>query len=120
MAKKFISLYLPPLIWMGVIFMLSSVPHLQATSNPFWNFVTRKSAHIFEYFVLSLLIYRAIGYKRAYLAILLTLLYAASDEYHQSFVPQRTGALSDIIYDLSGILLGVYFRYRKYRGSTHG
>lgn len=105
--RSFISLYLPPLFWMAFIFFLSSIPHLQATSDPFWNFVTRKSAHIMEYGLLAVLIYRALGFKKAYLAILIALVYSLSDEYHQTFVPQRSGHLSDIIYDLTGILIGI-------------
>lgn len=107
MLHKFIYLYSPVLVWMIFIFWLSSIPHLQATSNPFWNFVTRKSAHISEFGILGILLYRAFGFKKTYLAVLIALLYAGSDEYHQSFVPQRVGVLSDIIYDLSGILLGI-------------
>lgn len=108
MVKKVINLWLPPLLWMGVIFILSSIPHLQTTSDPFWNFVTRKLAHIFEYSVLSFLILRAFGFRKPLLSLFLSLLYSLSDEYHQTFVLSRTGKFSDIIFDLVGILLGIY------------
>ncbi|MFI5206348.1 MAG: VanZ family protein [Candidatus Paceibacterales bacterium] len=109
MFKKLIKLWLPPFLWMVVIFILSAIPHLQATSDPFWNFITRKLAHILEYFILSFLIMRAFGFRNYFLTIIIALLYATSDEYHQTFVIGRSGKFSDIIFDLSGILLGTGF-----------
>lgn len=111
---KLISLWLPPLLWMGVIFTLSSIPDLQATTDPFWNFITRKTAHILEYSILSFLISRAMGFKKPLLVIVLSVLYALSDEYHQTLVESRSGKLSDIIFDSIGVLLGFYVsRWKK-------
>jgi VanZ family protein len=69
----------------------------------------RKSAHFIEYFVFSLLILRAIRGGRhkmrlawALAAIGIVAGYAALDEFHQSFVPDRTPAISDVLLDTSG------------------
>jgi VanZ family protein len=71
--------------------------------------VIRKSAHFVEYFVLSLLILRGIrGGRREmrlawiFAAIVVVAGYASLDEFHQSFVPGRTAAVSDVLLDTTG------------------
>jgi len=71
--------------------------------------IIRKCAHFIEYFILSLLILRGIRAGRrgtrlawAATAILLVAGYAALDEFHQSFVPGRTAAVSDVLLDTTG------------------
>ena len=125
--KKVISLVL--LIgWMVLIFMLSNqngtvskaesgtiiefISNTSTTSNPnidLWQIIIRKTAHIFEYLVLYLLMY---NYIRFYsknpikLSILFTLLYACIDEAHQLFIIDRSGKPLDILVDSIGIFLG--------------
>jgi VanZ family protein len=81
-------------------------------------FATRKGAHAAEYAFLAVLIYRALQLsssetvrKRTWVltlfAWLLAILYAASDEWHQSFVPSRTAALGDVLIDSTGAALGL-------------
>lgn len=68
----------------------------------------RKLAHFSEYAVLSWLAYRALradGRSPAdacRLAILGATLYAATDEFHQLFVPNRTAAVGDVVVDAIG------------------
>jgi VanZ family protein len=69
----------------------------------------RKCAHFAEYFILSLLVLRAIrgGRHTARLAWALAAIgivagYAALDEFHQSFVPGRTPAVMDVLIDTTG------------------
>jgi VanZ family protein len=71
--------------------------------------IIRKSAHFVEYFIFSLLILRAIRAGRrdtrltwALAAIIIVAGYAALDEFHQSFVPGRTPAVSDVLLDTTG------------------
>jgi VanZ family protein len=73
------------------------------------HFFVRKSAHFIEYFVLSLLVLRGIrGGRRenhlawAAMALLAVALYASLDEFHQTFVPGRTAAVSDVVLDTTG------------------
>jgi VanZ family protein len=78
-------------------------------------FLLRKAAHVSEYAVLAVLLYRAFVHtvfqSRRVLAAGLVLLscavYAASDEFHQSFVPSRTASLRDVTIDLCGATLAV-------------
>jgi VanZ family protein len=69
----------------------------------------RKCAHVCEYFVFGLLLFRAIKIPKrgwqlrwAFLAILIAALYASSDEIHQIFVPSRGASFWDALLDTSG------------------
>ena len=87
-----------------MIFTLSSVPDL-GTGLGTWDFVLRKIAHACEYAVLGLLLVRAT--RREHLAVLIGVLYAASDEFHQHFVPGRHATVRDVAIDSAGVLVGV-------------
>jgi VanZ family protein len=128
--------YLGPLIvWMGVIFVMSTgaggsetsvilisrtlrilTPGLLATLTPYqmdWiNYGVRKLGHFTEYAVLALLAVRAFQYGQAEaslrafgLAFALCAFYAVTDEIHQAFVPVRSSSSTDILIDVAGAAL---------------
>ncbi len=93
-------------------------PHI--TSAALYNTVifARKCAHITEYAILTLLVWRALRkpvrqdsrpwhWPDATRTALVVVLYAASDEFHQRFVPSREGAVRDVLIDSSGALLAL-------------
>ena len=96
------------------------------------HFLLRKVAHIIEYVVLGWLAARAfIGSSHEFLrrrwflvSLLLTVFQALLDEYHQSFVPSRSGSLYDSGIDIAGGLIGVigfaYFHYHTNEGRPTG
>ncbi len=114
MLKKFIILWLPVIIWAGLIFYLSSVPDLKTSLETFWDTILRKIAHMVEYGIFFLLLARAMK-KPLIWPVILSILYAISDEFHQSFVPGRNMALLDVYFDSVGVLLGylVHLRINK-------
>lgn len=73
----------------------------------------RKWAHIYIYMVLGFTSSMWAGtfisriWKQAGLAALISCLYSATDEFHQSFVPGRCGTWRDMIYDGSGWIIGI-------------
>ena len=75
------------------------------------NYSVRKSAHVFEYFVLGVLalnVFDAFNVKRKVLfAIILCILYASSDEFHQIFTG-RTASVTDILLDSAASIVGIY------------
>lgn len=103
----FFSLWLPVIIWEALIFYLSGIAGLELTNEPVANFVTRKSAHLIEYSILGFLLYRAFQFRRRKTAYYIGFVLAITDEFHQSFVPERTAKFSDLIFDGVGIYLGL-------------
>jgi VanZ family protein len=111
----FLKLWLPVGLWCAAIFYLSSLPNL-ATPWGNWDIILRKCAHMAEYGILAFLIWRAIfpsikiNPSRTYAwSGALSLLYAISDEIHQSFVPTRHPSIYDILIDGIGIGVMLYF-----------
>jgi len=109
------------LLWMALIYYLSSKPGL-AIGEGAVDFCTRKPAHMAEYAVLFLLLFRAIkgssSWKEWEICIgagILSFLYALTDEFHQSLVPLREARWYDLGFDLLGIVVGLFFLYVRRR-----
>jgi VanZ family protein len=89
----------------------------------------RKCAHLTEYAILAILVWRAVRkpawrdtrpwyWSEAGVALWMSALYAATDEFHQTFVASREGCLRDVLIDSSGAAIGLlvlYFLGRKFR-----
>lgn len=126
---------MPAILWMTIIFlgstdMLSAehtsrflVPFLRwldpqisfATLNAI-QFGIRKLGHLTEYAVLAMLLWRALRSGTRWqmkisilflVAALACAIFAASDEFHQSFVPSRTPSPRDVMIDICGAFLGL-------------
>ena len=103
--ERFLKVWGPVIVWAGVIFALSAVPSLNSGLGT-WDDVLRKCAHVTEYAILGFLLLRAIG--REVPALLLGVLYAASDELHQHFVHGRHASPIDVLIDSVGLLIGIF------------
>lgn len=116
---NFLSAWGPAIALMVIIFFLSSRQRVSVSDVYTINFIVFKSLHVIEYAILYFLMlrgfYRTLSHKnmkKIYLyAAICTLLYAVSDELHQTVVPTRTGSVRDIFIDSIGILL--CFQYTK-------
>lgn len=128
MLIKKVKLYswLALVCWLGLIFALSALPSLQVESLGMWDLVLRKLAHFSEYIILAgltanvLRYYRKINYKFILVVLIFGISYAASDEFHQLFVPGRTGYWVDWLIDSGGVLLGagIFYVIKKYFRSS--
>ena len=98
------SRFLPVLIWAAVIFTFSSIPSL-STHLGTWDLVLRKAAHMTEYAILAALLRRATG--SSVWAFGLAVAYAATDEFHQTFVRGRHGSPIDVGIDAIGVAIGL-------------
>ena len=136
MSKQKIIAWLAVFFWMTIIFISSHLPAtesselssgitefiLEAFGEIISNigigindlhFIVRKNAHFFAYLVLGLLTANALrisgglSYTRAILAFGFCVVYAASDEFHQLFIPGRSGELRDVFIDTAGAIVGV-------------
>jgi VanZ family protein len=96
--------YGPPLALMAVIFFLSAQPDLNSGLGG-WDTVLRKIAHMAEFGLLWWLWRRALGHGGA--AVVITLAYAATDEFHQHFVQGRHGSPVDWLIDAAGVAIAV-------------
>jgi VanZ family protein len=84
------------------------------------NVFFRKSAHIIVFGILAIFIYQSLK-RSSYsyvLALLLTFLYAIFDEWHQSFIPERTSAFKDVLFDTFGACIALLLLYIISRGKT--
>jgi len=131
-VRPFLKYWLPVLAWMIFIFIgstdLLSAEHTSRFIGPFlrWftpdiseatvgsvQLVVRKCAHLTEYAILAALLIRAFRQSQqpvariAILSFFVASLYAALDEFHQSFVASRTGSLWDVLIDCGGVLAGL-------------
>jgi VanZ family protein len=127
----------PLLLWMGFIFTMSTDNGSAAHTRPVVNSLLRrlwptvdkylsaeqvdsvdwgirKCAHVTEYAILGILASRAVAFgnpplrsRKAALPLLIGVLYALSDEYHQSFVPSRGASIVDVFFDSFGVVTGV-------------
>lgn len=96
MARHF-----PALLWAGLIYWLSAQSKLPSASLGWLDFVIKHLAHILVYAGLYFWLWWA-QKPRRWLPLIITLLYALSDEYHQSFVPGRYMSLMDLGFDSLG------------------
>ncbi|MBQ8763905.1 MAG: VanZ family protein [Clostridia bacterium] len=90
----------------------------------------RTCAHFLEYAGLSVLLYNALyrsyGYFRPFLSVIISALYAVTDEVHQLFVEGRACQITDIIIDSIGaaagaaVLTALIFIYRKLKRRKQG
>ena len=95
----------PPLAIMAVIWILSAQPDLRSGLDADWDLVLRKLAHMVVFGTLFLTLWRALRWRgaRALPAGVLTVLYAVSDELHQTTVAGRHGSPVDVLIDAVGV-----------------
>lgn len=125
--KKYILLIVT-ILWISTIFYMSSKPGEESSKTSLKivdvivhelnlneeqidkvHFIVRKTAHFSEYFILSLLI--TLAYSECFnkklnisFILLMCVLVALSDEYLQSFIPERGSMVRDVFIDFSGSL----------------
>lgn len=90
-------------------------PGEQEALSSQWSFIVRKTAHAFVYTVLGVLTAFALsqtktnGKCQMITAMSICFIYAMSDEFHQLFVPGRSGEIRDVLIDSTGAFLGILF-----------
>lgn len=115
--------WLPLLAWMAIIFYFSHQPSEALPSLGVWDLLLKKGAHFVAYAIFAGLAFRVTGrWQRPFLwAFLLTAVYAAGDEFHQSFVPGRNPSIIDVFIDVAGgiAMLGLLaLRSRRQRATS--
>lgn len=144
--RAFLRFWLPVLIWMLVIFGASADSHSYEHSSRIvipllrWLFphmpylemerihhFCRKCCHVAEYSIFGFLVFRALSHSQTPLSpwswprvggtLFIVCLYAASDEFHQIYVPTRTPRFLDVCIDTAGgavgLLLAWFFHHYR-------
>ncbi len=103
--------WLPALLMMVAIFTFSSMPASEIPSFDWADLIVKKGAHMLGYALLALAYLRACDddFRKWKLIWLLAILYAASDEFHQSFVAGRGASAIDVGIDAIGAGLGLWW-----------
>lgn len=125
--------WLPAIFWAILIFLVSSIPSLKVTNDSALQNLINNTGHFIEYAIFTYLLFRPLffyhhlhGFKLYSLNYSLVLLYAASDEFHQHFVPGRMMDPHDFLFDALGSLLVLLFvqkwqfQRKKVLGYQHG
>jgi VanZ family protein len=136
-----LKIWLPAIVWAAIILLFSSeafsgaqtsgmlepllrhlFPLLPTPDIELIHLMIRKLGHFGEYFVLSILVLRAlrqethhrIARRHIALGLALSALYAISDELHQALVPNRSASIIDVLIDVSGGICGtLWFHLRN-------
>lgn len=110
------------LLLMAVIFAFSSIPSAEMPSFGFIDFIVKKGGHAFGYGLLALSNLRGLKgdnevvYTRwLYAAWVMAVLFSATDEFHQSFVPGRHPAVTDVLIDSFGAAAALTLAEKYYK-----
>jgi VanZ family protein len=133
--RSFLKYWLPFLIWLGVILLGSTdlmsaehtsrfivpilrwlKPEISSETLALIQLVIRKCAHLSEYAILALLLFRAVvgaanlKWSMSILSVSVwtaCVFVATTDEFHQSFIASRTASLNDVLTDSLGAAIGL-------------
>ena len=107
---------------MAAIFAFSSIPSMEMPRFGLMDFLIKKGGHALGYGLLALTYLRGLKGerrevvpRRLFVAWLLATLYSATDEFHQSFVPGRHPAVTDVMIDSIGAALGLILARRYFK-----
>jgi VanZ family protein len=143
--SDFFRYWAPVIFWMILIFSASadkaSYRHSAGLFEPLirWLFprlspitveqlhhLFRKTCHLGEYAILGWLVWRAVrkpakpgarpwNWVEAGFALTVVFAYAASDEFHQVFIPNRTALVSDVCIDTVGGAIGLMLLWLRWK-----
>ena len=149
--QKFPKYWLPVILWMCFISWMSTdtfstgntsfwvgkilfllFPGFSAEQAKVINFILRRDGHITEYFILSLLLFRAFrsgstaswNWRWFWGTLIVVVLWAGVDEFHQSFVPSREASIVDAAIDTAGGILALFvialwYHHKKNRNRNY-
>jgi VanZ family protein len=142
----FVEYQLPVLLWLMMQFFFSTdvfsanetsriivpaltffFPTLSYNQIDFWHIFIRKCGHISEYFFLAMLAFRSFKYEDIHplntrvRTMILVLIAALLDEWHQSFTASRGASIVDVGYDCVGGVLALWLitAYETWRIRSH-
>lgn len=102
--------------WVAKTILYSLIPGISTEELGWINSFVRKAAHVVEYFILGLLLFRAFRggsnssfhWRWSLFALTVVVIWAAGDEFHQFFVPTRSASPVDVGIDTAGGMLAQF------------
>ena len=114
----YLKAFLPAILWAGLIYFLSDQQALPSLKTSLNEFLLKKTAHIFVYFVLYWLTLRGfVKIKKEnkpyvwLIVLIICVVYGISDEFHQSMTPGRQATIRDVAFDFLGSSLAMMKKY---------
>lgn len=116
----FFGIKIAPFLYMGLIWILSSLPHDAVIDTPYaWDRAFKESLHLIEFgilyilFVLFFAVNGKLTHKTSKISAAIAISYGFIDELHQYFVPYRSATVIDLVKDTIGVLVA-YYLVRRY------
>ena len=125
--KTFLYRWGPALVFLLVIFSFSSIPSDEMPNFGLVDFIIKKGGHALGYGLLALTYLRGLRGEHSgqskikqtmLIAWALSVLYSATDEFHQSFVPGRHPAVTDVMIDSVGAVVALILAYRYFANKS--
>ena len=111
----------PSALMVALIFAFSSIPKRELPELYQWDVLIKKGGHMLGYCLLALASWHGSGWdkKKWWIAWGIAIMYAITDEIHQSFVPGRTSSPVDIVIDsiAAGLALLVWYAMKKFNNN---
>jgi VanZ family protein len=113
-----------PLLYMVAIFIMSSMSSdaiVELPDSGLDNFI-KESLHLVEFGILYMLLalatltFKSLTFKINLILMIIASLYGLSDEIHQSFIPERSATVIDLVKDVIGVLVASWILYGAYIG----
>lgn len=103
--------WIPAIVLMVAIFLISGTPAAEIPKFDIWDTVIKKGGHMLGYGMLAVSYAWALypSRKMTWLVLLFVVIYAASDEIHQTYVAGRHGSVLDVLIDCAGAAIGMWF-----------
>jgi len=121
-VSSFLRLWGPAILMMSVIFGFSSIPSSDMPNFDAFDYIVKKGGHAFGYGLLGLSYLRGLKGNGSEVRLrwfltawVLAVLFSTTDEFHQSFVPGRHPAVTDVIIDAFGAALALFIANRYYK-----
>ena len=110
--KNVLLRWLPAVVMMAIIFLLSSLPSDRIPYYGAVDTIIKKGGHAIGYGLLGLSYFYALPkrlskFYRGITALMMAILFALSDEYHQSFVQGRSSSFGDVFIDSMGAMIAL-------------
>jgi VanZ family protein len=115
--KNWIWRWGPAILVMALIFLASATAGSDLPKFGIWDLVTKKGGHMFGYALLAIAYFHGLNAGKTMTrthfiaALVLSMFYAMSDEWHQRFTPGRTPSVQDVVIDTIGAGIGLAIWY---------